>query len=134
MSALQTLQTNAGAAPEEPRPQEPQDVWEYLAEHIDEFAVAKTLCDHFEASPQDLQRKELDYFGLYMRARVTIKRQQIAYAQAQATIDKAARSSRSLRGRLQRVAMFASQLRAALQADPRPALVACGVANLVWLR
>lgn len=128
------LAAAAGVATDAAPSQQPQDVWEYFAEHIDEFAVAKTICDHFDASPEGLRSKEIDCLGLYLRARVTMKRRQIAYADAMAAIEKAAESSRSIRGRLQRAALFASQVQAALLANPKPALIALSTAAIVWLR
>lgn len=132
----------AGAATSTPRapatssqPVPPQDVWEYLAEHIDEFAVAKSIVDHFDAFPKDLQNKEVDAFGLYLRARVTLKRQQVAYAEMQRAMAAAEQSSRSLRGRATRALRFCRNVRDAALADPARALVVCAIAVLaVWLR
>lgn len=113
----------------------PQDVWEYLAEHIDEFAVAKSIVDHFDAFPKDLQNKEVDALGLYLRARVTLKRQQVAYAEMQKAMAAAEQSSRSLRGRATRALRFCRDARDAVLADPAPALVVCAIAVLaIWLR
>lgn len=112
----------------------PQDVWEYLAEHIDEFAVAKSIVDHFDAFPKDLQNKEVDALGLYLRARVTLKRQQVAYAEMQKAMAAAEQSSRSLRGRATRALRFCRDLRCAVLADPAPALIVCAIAVLaVWV-
>jgi hypothetical protein len=125
-AALATLP--AQAAP-------PQDVWEYLAEHIDEFAVAKSIVDHFDAFPKDLQNKEVDALGLYLRARVTLKRQQVAYAEMQKAMAAAEQASRSLRGRATRALRFCRDVRDAALAAPAPALAVCAIAVLViWLR
>lgn len=127
-SALRAPATPSQVAP-------PQDVWEYLAEHIDEFAVAKSIVDHFDAFPKDLQNKEVDAFGLYLRARVTLKRQQVAYAEMQKAMAAAEQSSRSLRGRATRALRFCRDVRDAALTDPAPALVVCAIAVLaVWLR
>lgn len=123
----------AQAAPSQAAP--PQDVWEYLAEHIDEFAVAKSIVDHFDAFPKDLQNKEVDALGLYLRARVTLKRQQVAYAEMQKAMAAAEQSSRSLRGRATRALRFCRDARDAALASPAPALVMCAIAVLaIWLR
>jgi hypothetical protein len=111
----------------------PQDVWEYIAEHIDEFAVAKSIADHFDAFPKDLQNKEVDALGLYLRARVTLKRQQVACAEMQKAMAAAEQSSRSLRGRATRALRFCRDVRCAVLADPAPALIVCAIAVLaVW--
>jgi hypothetical protein len=112
-----------------------QDVWEYLAEHIDEFAVAKSIVDHFDAFPKDLQNKEVDALGLYLRARVTLKRQQVAYAEMQKAMAAAEQSSRSLRGRATRALRFCRDIRDAARTAPAPALAVCAIAVLaIWLR
>jgi hypothetical protein len=60
------------------------DMWQYFVEHIDEFAVAKSLVDHFDAYPKDLHRPEIDTFALYLRAKITLKRNAVSYAEQQA--------------------------------------------------
>lgn len=112
-----------------------QDVWEYLAEHIDEVAVAKSIVDHFDAFPKDLQNKEVDALGLYLRARVTLKRQEVAFAEMQKAMAAAEQSSRSLRGRATRALRFCRDVRDAALAAPAPALAVCAIAVLaIWLR
>jgi hypothetical protein len=67
------------------------EVWEYFAENIDDFAVAKVIVDHFEARPNDLRLDpERDLFALFLRAKLTIKRRAIVYATAQAALQRAA--------------------------------------------
>jgi hypothetical protein len=67
------------------------EVWEYFAENIDDFAVAKVIVDHFEARPNDFRLDpERDLFGLFMRAKLTLKRRAIAYVTAQAALQRAA--------------------------------------------
>ncbi|MCW5631922.1 MAG: hypothetical protein KIT17_01165 [Rubrivivax sp.] len=114
--------------------QDSQDVWEYLAEHIDDFAVAKSICDYFDEHPKDLHTTEVDALGLVLRARVTLKRQQIAYAETQKALAAAEQSSRSLHGRVARVLRSCHGVRNALLANPAPALFTCVLALWAWLR
>lgn len=117
------------------------DVWAYLAENINEFAVAKSIVDHFEANPKDLHNVNVDTFGLFLRAKVTIKREQIAFAiEQRATEDakqavlKAREESRSARGMLRRAIGFGRSLRLAISANPAPAALAACMVLVMWFR
>jgi len=110
------------------------EVWEYFAENIDEFATAKTIVDHFVENPGLLDSREVDLHGLFVRAKLTIKRQQIAYAQAQAAITAAREQSRSVRGVVKSFLGFASSLRAAFAANPALIVMVVGLAAVVWMR
>lgn len=119
---------------------EPVPVWQYLAESIDEFAVAKAIVDHFEAQPRDLCApgvETIDLVGLIVRAKVTIKREQIAYAKAQAeaqAASQAAQLAKTSTGRplaaLTGVGQWWRAVRAALAANPAlpMACIALGIA------
>ncbi|MFT3819840.1 MAG: hypothetical protein QM750_19880 [Rubrivivax sp.] len=88
---------------------EQQTLWEYFLDNIDEFAVAKAIVDHFDAQPANLTKTQLvdqDMIAIYLRAKVSIKRQQIAFAEAQSALQHARNSSKGLRG----LAMRASRL------------------------
>jgi hypothetical protein len=110
------------------------EVWEYFAENIDDFATAKTIVDHFSDNPKLLDSKELDLHGLFVRAKLTLKRQQISYAQAQDALRKARESSRSVVGVVRSFTVFVKSLSAAIQANPTPAAIACSVAVMLWFR
>ena len=110
------------------------DVWEYFAMNIDDFATAKTLVDYFAANPRHLDNGQVDTLGLYLRAGITLKRQQIAYAQAQATIEKARQTSRSILGVVRSTASFVRGAISAIEANPTPALTAGALALLIWFR
>jgi hypothetical protein len=122
-------QTEAESAAD-PAPANPEgdtvDVWAYLAENINEFAVAKSI---------------VDTFGLFLRAKVTIKREQIAFAiEQRATEDakqavlKAREESRSARGMLRRAIGFGRSLRLAISANPAPAALAACMVLVMWFR
>ena len=110
------------------------DVWQYFAENINEFAVAKSLVDHFDANPKDLAFPDVDAFGLYLRAKVTIKREQISYAQAQAAVTKAREQSRGVRGIVKSFLGFVSAVNSAVATNPAPIAIAATLAALVWFR
>ncbi len=110
------------------------DVWDYLAERIDEFAVAKSIVDHFDVQPKGLDNKGVDTLGLYLRAKVTIKRQQIAYAQAQQAIDKARQDSRSFGGVLKSVVTVLGATRDAFAAKPEYLGAAALAVLWFWFR
>ena len=117
------------------------DVWTYLALNINDFAVAKSIVDHFEKCPSDLHKGPVDTFGLFLRAKVTLKREQIAYAieqsavaETQRALAKAQQESRSLRGTLRRTVEFARNLRVAITANPSPVLLAGCMAVMLWFR
>ncbi len=110
------------------------EVWEYFAENIDDFATAKTIVDHFVENPRLLDSREMDFHGLFVRAKLTIKRQQIAYAQAQAAIAAAREQSRGVRGVLKSFMAFTDALRAALARNPSPIVIGMGFGLLYWFR
>ena len=110
------------------------DVWQYLAENINEFAVAKSIVDHFEACPKGLHDSDVDTLGLFLRAKVTIKREQIAYAQALHAVEKARAQSRGLHGVLRSASGFITDLRAALRARADAALLVTGMALWICMR
>ncbi len=110
------------------------EVWEYFASNIDDFATAKTIVDHFGENPRLLDNKELDLHGLFVRAKLTLKRQQISYAQAQEAMRKARESSRSVVGVVRSFTAFVKSLSVAVDANPTPAAIACSVALVLWFR
>jgi hypothetical protein len=124
------------------------EVWEYFAENINDFATAKTIVDHFVDNPRLLDSRETDLHGLFVRAKLTIKRQQIAYAQAQAAIAEeqaaiekaraaiatAREQSRGVRGVLKSFKAFNAGLRTSLAADATPIAIGMGFALLYWFR
>ena len=110
------------------------EVWEYFAENIDDFATAKTIVDHFSDNPKLLDNQELDMHGLFVRAKLTLKRQQIAYAQAQAAMQKARDTSRSVLGVARSFTAFVKSLRAAISDNPTHAVLAGFMAVVLWLR
>lgn len=110
------------------------EVWEYFAENIDDFATAKTIVDHFVENPKLLDSREMDLHGLFVRAKLTIKRQQIAYAQAQATIAAAREQSRGVRGVLKSFKAFNAALRSSLATNPTPIVIGLGFGLLYWFR
>lgn len=110
------------------------EVWEYFAENINDFATAKTIVDHFCDNPKLLDSEEVDLHGLFLRAKLTLKRQQIAYAQAQAALHKARETSRTVASVARSFTAFVKSLSAAIQASPTPALIAGFVALVLWFR
>ena len=112
-------------------PDEAIDVWQYFAENVDDFAVAKVIVDHFDANPKDLQCPaiEVDAYGLYLRAKLTLKRQHIAYAEAQAALTKARENSRRLVNAAKAAGSFFGNLRRAIASQPEVLVMAlAGVA------
>lgn len=101
------------------------DVWDYFVENIDEFAVAKSIVDYFDARPADLHnpRIDVDVFGLYMRAKVTLKRSAISYAETHQAIERAKVASSGLRPKIRAAGAFCRQLRQALTANTEQTLV-----------
>lgn len=121
------------------------DVWEYFAENINEFAVAKAIVDHFDAHPSHLDGPDVDAFGLYLRAKVTLKRQHVAYAAqqeaetaTQLALAKAREESRSVRGVLKTLRAFSSSVRSAMrscvESNPTPIAVAGALVALALMR
>lgn len=114
----------AGASRPQVEPSQGVDVWDYFAENIDQFAVAKTIVDHFDQFPGALNSEERDLPGLYVRAKLTLKRRQIAYAEAQQAIQQAREQSRGVRGHLKAFSGFLRELRRAVVANPTTLMVA----------
>jgi hypothetical protein len=106
------------------------EVWEYFALNIDDFATAKTIVDHFDANPRMLESQENDFHGLYVRAKLTLKRQAIAYAQAQAAMEKAREQSRSARSALKSAKAFIGAVYSTAKSEPT-VLVAVAF-GLLW--
>lgn len=106
------------------------DVWQYLAENIDEFAVAKSIVEHFDAHPKGLTDSDVDTLGLYLRAKVTIKREQIAYAQALQAVERARAQSRGLSGALRSASGFVADVHGALRAHPEAIVMVVGM--VLW--
>lgn len=101
------------------------DVWDYFVENIDEFAVAKSIVDYFDARPADLHnpRVDVDVFGLYIRAKVTLKRSAISYAETHQAIERAKVASCGLRPKIRAAGAICRQLRQALMANAEQAIV-----------
>lgn len=121
----------AGTAPEDA---ERMDMWQYFVEHIDEFEVAKAIVDHFDAHPKDMHsdKVDVDSFALYLRAKITLKRQAVAFATAQAALAKAREQSRGLRPMARAIGQRAREMCSALEAQPQVlALMAVGVVALL---
>ena len=135
--ALELEVSELVVAPAAPAPMEEEGIWDYLVARIDEFAVAKAIVEHFDANPKDLGRAEIvehDMLGIYMRAKVTIKRGQISYAQAQAAVEKARTSSRSVMGMARAFGAFLRSVADAVKANPGPVVVAVCMALMLWFR
>jgi len=113
-------------------------VWDYLAENIDDFAVAKAIADHFDAFPMALESMpDMDLLGLYLRAKVTIKRSQIAFAECRRVEEALASKPGGLGRLLTRAKSFArllNGLRLATQSNPTPALGVVLVVCAWWMR
>lgn len=124
----------AGTAPGDA---ECQDMWQYFVDHVDEFAVAKSIVDYFEANPKDLHsdRIEVDAFALFLRAKISIKREQIAYAAAQAAIERQRLQRRSIKGLFGSLTRHLDEMRRAIVAQPQvlAAMAASGVVVLYRL-
>ena len=112
------------------------EVWEYLAERIDEFAVAKSIVDYFDARPADLHstKIDVDVFGLYMRAKVTLKRSAISYAETQQAIERAKLASKGLGPKIRAACTFCSDLRQVLVAHPEHLVVIALIAAVALFR
>lgn len=113
------------------------EVWEYFAGNIDDFATAKTIVDHFSENLRLLDNQEVDLHGLFVRAKLTLKRQQIAYAQTQAAmaaVQKARDTSRTVAGVARSFTAFVKSMSAAVEANPTPAVMAGFMAMMLWLR
>jgi hypothetical protein len=133
-TSLESLVTERVVAIGAPAEGDCVDVWAYLAENINEFAVAKSIVDHFSAYPKDLQCASVDALGLYLRAQVTLKREQVSYAIAQRALADAQQRSRSVRGLSKRARAVAKGVCGAVATNPAPAVLAATMALLVWFR
>jgi len=120
----------AGTAPGDA---ETMDMWQYFVEHIDEFEVAKAIVDHFDANPKDLHSDKIDVdaFALFLRAKITLKRQAVAYATAQAALAKAREQSRGLRSAAEAISKRFVEVRRAIEAQPQ--VLALMAATLVYV-
>lgn len=112
------------------------DVWEYFAENINEFAVAKSIVDYFDARPADLHNPQIDVdvFGLYMRAKVTLKRNAISYVESQQTIERAKAASKGIRPKIRAASSFVRNLREFYVAHPEHLFVAVPVVLYAAMR
>lgn len=73
-------------------PEGTQDVWQYLVEHINEFAVAKSIVDFVDANPKALldRNTPVDLMGLHVLAKVSLKRAAVEHMKAQEAATQAA--------------------------------------------
>lgn len=62
------------------------DYWAEFESNINEFAVAKTVVDYLDKDPE----MKIQLNGLYVKACITIKREQIKYAQEQEVVESTA--------------------------------------------
>lgn len=108
------------------------EVWEYFAENIDDFATAKTIVDHFVENPKLLDNKEQDLHGLFLRAKLTLKRRAIAYAEMQSALERAREQSRGARGAWKSVKGFLASFNSAIESNPTPVVLALAF-SLIWL-
>ncbi|WP_152606674.1 hypothetical protein [Aquabacterium sp. NJ1] len=70
-------------------PRTTEEYWSLFESQIDDFAVAKTVVDFLEKSPEDLKLHQ----GLYLQACITLKRGAIAYNQAKEAAEQAKKTS-----------------------------------------
>lgn len=113
------------------------NVWEYLVEHIDQFEVAQSVVQHFDAHPGHLDQVDItkgDMIGLVLRAKVTLKREQVAYMRTQAALKKAQESSRGFGDALVRARAVARTLLCSW--SPTAAFLALGLCMVAvrWWR
>lgn len=115
------------------KPASEADLWIELQAQIDEFAVAKSICDFLETSPEDLKR----HTALYVRAKVTLKRGQIAYAEAQRAVETARKSSSGLLAGIDRALKRLDTAIAGVMLSPMPfgtAILVATLVAMVWFR
>ena len=115
------------------KPASEADLWIELQAQIDDFAVAKSISDFLEASPDDLKR----HTALYVRAKVTLKRGQIAYAEAQKAVETARKSSSGVLAGLDRTLKRLDAAVTDVMLSPMPfgtAILVAMVAGMFWLR
>ena len=137
IDTLQSQVTERVVAIGAPAQADDEGIWDYLIAHINEFAVAKSIVDHFDTNPKDLGKAdvtELDLLGVYLRAKVTLKREQISYAQAQVAVSRAREQSRSVLGRARAFARFVRNVGNVLHTNPAPAVIAACMGLVYWLR
>lgn len=108
------------------------EVWEYFALNIDDFATAKTIVDHFAENPKLLDNKEMDLHGLFLRAKLTLKRRAIAYAEMQSALERAREQSRGARGAWKSCKGFLASFNSAIESNPTPVVLALAF-SLIWL-
>ena len=96
--------------------------------------MAKSLVDHFDAHPKDLHHPSLDLLGFYLRAKVTLKREQVSFAIAQRTVEKARQQSRSVVGIAKSFVGFANSVRSAVMFNLGPVIFATVLIVLLWAR
>jgi hypothetical protein len=65
------------------------DHWKSFSAQIEEYAVANTIAEYLDANPEELKLRQ----GLYLQARITIKRGAVAYAQAKEATELAQRQA-----------------------------------------
>lgn len=115
-----------------------QSLWQYLLDHIDEFPVAKVIVEHFDANGAHLARTEIaesDMIAIHLRAKITIKRQQIAWAETQAALGRAREASKGLRGALSRVRSWRDGLCGTLCSDSgKLAILMAAMSAVYWMR
>jgi hypothetical protein len=112
------------------------DMWEYFVDHVDEFAVAKTIVDYFDAAPADLHNEKIgiDVFALYLRAKITLKRNAVAYAEGLEAIERAKLASHGLGPKIRAVRSFCRELRQAASAQPEYLVILALIAAVALMR
>jgi len=97
--------------------------------------VAKSIVDFLDAAAPELQQQ---HTVLYLRAKVTIKRNQIAYAEAAKAVDNARKSSSArILATLDRVLHGVDKRLTGVLLKPMPlgvAIAAALIASVTWLR
>ncbi len=112
------------------------DMWEYFVEHVDEFSVAKSIVDYFDAVPADLHNPKIDVdvFALYLRAKITLKRNAVAYAEGQQAIERAKLASQGLGPKIRAACSFCREFRKALSAQPEYLMFLALIAAVALMR
>lgn len=110
------------------------DAWDYFAENIDDFTVAKAICDHFDAHPKDLHAAPVDAMALYLRAKVTVKREQVAYAISQRAIEEARDATRLAPALKMSAATWLRRIFGALVMSPQTVVMVGALALVIWFR
>lgn len=133
--------------PPSPEDRSKQNVWEYLVEHVDEFEVAKSIVDFVDANPKLLTDRNTpaDLMGLHLLAKVSLKRQAVAYvreqearALADKTVQKALEQSRSFTGRAKRIGSHLVAVAITVRDNPNLLTLAASVSLVFalnyWMR